>query len=132
MVPFTAVNPPGLHILLIEDDADARDALAALLELDGHRVSATGDGVHGVDLAKAAGPDVAVIDIGLPGLDGYEVARQIRAILGRSAVLIALTGYSLPEDRQRASDAGFDDHVVKPVDPADLSRLLAKLAQGRR
>jgi two-component system, sensor histidine kinase len=126
------VNPPALHILLIEDDADARDALAALLELDGHRVSATGDGAHGVDLAKTSTPNVAVIDIGLPGLDGYEVARRIRAILGRPPVLIALTGYSMPEDRQRAADAGFDDHVVKPVDPADLSRLLAKLAQGRR
>jgi CheY-like chemotaxis protein len=126
------VNRSGFHILLIEDDADARDALVALLELDGYRVSATGDGTQGVDLAKTSNPDVAVIDIGLPGLDGYEVARRIRAILGPSAVLVALTGYSMPEDRQRATDAGFDDHVVKPVDPADLSRLLAKLAQGRR
>jgi two-component system, sensor histidine kinase len=126
------VNAAALKILLIEDDTDARDALAALLGLDGHHVTATGDGAHGVDLAKAAPPDVAVIDIGLPGLDGYEVARRIRSTVAPSTVLIALTGYSLPEDRQRAAEAGFDDHIVKPVDPADLSRLLAKLAQGRR
>ena len=126
------VNPTALRILLIEDDTDARDALAALLGLDGHHVIATGDGAHGVDLAKVENPDVAVIDIGLPGLDGYEVARRIRALLGRSAILIALTGYSLPEDRQRAAHAGFDDHIVKPVDPAELSRVLAKLAQERR
>ena len=127
MVPFTAVNPPGLHILLIEDDADARDALAALLELDGHRVSATGDGVHGVDLAKAAGPDVAVIDIGLPGLDGYEVARRIRQMpTADRTLLIALTGYGAPEDRKRAAAAGFDHHFTKPADFDAIAQILRK------
>ncbi|MGH7279230.1 MAG: response regulator [Candidatus Rokuibacteriota bacterium] len=117
---------------MIEDDADAREALGALLQLDGHQVAAAGDGAHGMALASATPPDVALIDLGLPGLDGYEVARRMRATVGRGPVLIALTGYGQPEDRQRTAEAGFDDHLVKPVDPTDLSRLLSKLAAGRK
>ncbi len=119
-------------VLLIEDNADARDALRVLLELDGYDVEAAGDGAQGLEIARAKTPAAALIDIGLPGMDGYEVARRLRAMAGPRAYLVALTGYSDPEDRRRAEEAGFDAHVVKPVDPDELTRLLARLgAPGR-
>jgi CheY-like chemotaxis protein len=114
-------------VLLVEDNADAREALRVLLELDGYEVEVAADGARAVELARAKAPAVALIDIGLPGLDGYEVARQVRALPGSPPRLVALTGYSDPEDRRRAEQAGFDAHVVKPVDPDDLTRLLARL-----
>ncbi len=115
------------RVLLIEDNADACDALRVLLELDGYTVEAAADGLEGLDLARTTAPAVALVDIGLPGVDGYEVARRMRALPGPPPIMIALTGYSEPEDRQRANDAGFDAHLVKPVDPQHLSRLLARL-----
>jgi len=118
---------PKLRILLIEDNADTRDALRALLELDGYAVETAAEGQAGLERARAADPDVALIDIGLPGFDGYEVARRMRPAGQRRPVLVALTGYSQPEDRRRAREAGFDAHLVKPVDPADLSRVLMNL-----
>lgn len=114
-------------ILLIEDNVDARDALRVLLELDGYDVEAAGDGPQGLEIARAKTPAVALIDIGLPGMDGYEVAKRLRALGGARSSLIALTGYSDPEDRRRAEEAGFDAHVVKPVDPDELTRLLTRL-----
>ena len=115
------------QILLVEDNADARDALRALLELDGYEVHAAADGTEGLDLARTKRPDVALIDIGLPGFDGYEVARRMKLLPAQPRFMVALTGYSEPEDRQRAKEAGFDAHLVKPVDPDDLSRLLTSL-----
>ena len=115
------------QILLIEDNVDARDALRVLLELDGYDVEAAGDGPEGLEIARAKMPAVALIDIGLPGIDGYEVARRLRSLTGPRCYLVALTGYSDPEDRRRAEEAGFDAHVVKPVDPDELTRLLARL-----
>jgi CheY-like chemotaxis protein len=114
-------------ILVVEDNADAREALRVLLELEGHLVEAVADGAQAVDYARAKDPDVALVDIGLPGLDGFEVARRIRTVRPRRPVLIALTGYGQPEDRQRATEAGFDSLLVKPVDPAILADLLVKL-----
>ena len=114
-------------VLLIEDNADARDALRVLLELDGYDVEAAGDGAQGLEIARAKTPAVALIDIGLPGMDGYEVARRLRAMAGPRSYLVALTGYSDPDDRRRAEEAGFDAHVVKPVDPDELTRLLTRL-----
>jgi CheY-like chemotaxis protein len=115
------------RILLIEDNADAREALRALLELDGYEVHAAADGTEGLDLARTKVPEVVLIDIGLPGFDGYEVARRMKVLPAPPSVMIALTGYSEPEDRQRAKDVGFAAHLVKPVDPDDLSRLLTRL-----
>ena len=114
------------RILLVEDNADGREALRSLLELLGHHVEVAEDGHRGVELAFTARPEVGLVDIGLPGIDGYEVARRVRAEPGgRDILLVALTGYGQPEDERRALEAGFDAHLVKPVDPDVLERLLA-------
>lgn len=118
---------PGRTILIVEDNADAREALRMLLELDGHAVEAAAEGVEALEIARAKDPDIALVDIGLPGIDGYEVARRVRARDRRRPLLIALTGYGQPEDRRRATEAGFDSLLVKPVDPSALSDLLATL-----
>jgi two-component system, sensor histidine kinase len=123
---------PGRSILLVEDHADAREALQALLELDGYEVTTAAEGMAALDIARLKHPDIALIDIGLPGLDGYEVARRLRAAGGPRPILLALTGYSQPQDRRDAQEAGFDAHLVKPVDPADLTRLLATLGTPGR
>jgi signal transduction histidine kinase/CheY-like chemotaxis protein len=123
----------GLRILIVEDNQDGRESLRDLLEIWGYRVDLAEDGPAGLEHALAAPPDVALIDIGLPGYDGNEVARRIRANLnGHSPCLIAMTGYGQPEDRGRALEAGFDTYLVKPVEPEMLSRLLAEVcAHGR-
>jgi CheY-like chemotaxis protein len=99
--------------------------LCQLGRLLGHEVHAATDGLGGVDAALRLLPDLSLIDIGLPGIDGYEVARRIRADpRGQRLRLVALTGYGLREDRERALAAGYDDHLVKPVDPARIAALL--------
>jgi len=121
----SSVSPAGLHVLVVEDNEDGRESLRELLELWGHQVSVAENGPEGVERAFSDRPEVALIDIGLPGLDGNEVARRIRSILGEEEIsLIAMTGYGQPEDRRRALQAGFDCYLVKPVDPAVLSQLL--------
>jgi CheY-like chemotaxis protein len=117
----------GLTILLVEDHDDAREAMRTLLELDGHVVHTASDGQQGIELGRTQAFDVALIDIGLPGADGYEVARRIRALGGAQPFLVALTGYGQPEDRKLATEAGFDTHLVKPVDPSDLALVLSRL-----
>ena len=117
----------GRSILIVEDNADARDALRVLLELEGHAVETAGEGQRALELVRTADPDIALVDIGLPGIDGHEVARRVRANGGRRPVLIALTGYGQPEDHRRATEAGFDRMLVKPVDPVTLAALLATL-----
>jgi two-component system, sensor histidine kinase len=117
----------ALHVLIVEDNEDGRESLRELLELWGHKVSSAASGPEGIEMAFAIRPEVALIDIGLPGLDGNEVARRIRSILDEDEIsLIAMTGYGQPEDRRRALQAGFDCYLVKPVDPAVLSRLLSE------
>jgi CheY-like chemotaxis protein len=118
-------------VLVIEDNPDAREALVALLELDGYHVESAADGPTAIELTRAKRPDVALVDIGLPGIDGYEVARRIRGLGGQQPTLVALTGYGQPEDRQRAVEAGFDAHLVKPVDPSNLAELLSRGIPGR-
>lgn len=95
-----------------------------LLEMRGFQVEEAGDGPEGVRKALDWHPEVAVVDIGLPVFDGYEVARQLKAALGGGIRLIALTAYGRPEDRQRAFEAGFDVHLTKPADPDELCRHL--------
>jgi two-component system, sensor histidine kinase len=125
------VAPAGAQhrrILVVEDNADNREMMRILLESSGHEIHEAADGVSGVERAVQLEPDVVLIDIGLPGIDGYQVATQIRAKLGGRSRLIALSGYGQQKDRQQAFDAGFDDHLLKPVDPA---RLLAVLSAAR-
>ena len=118
------------RILLIEDNGDARQMLQMLLVLAGHEVDSAGDGVSGLDKARRSRPDVVVVDLGLPGLDGYEVARRLRA--DRADVgLLALTGYGQPGDRDRALAAGFDAHVVKPVEPSQLTEAIGSVLLQR-
>ncbi len=114
-------------ILIIEDNPDSRRMLEAMLKLDGYTVSSAADGKVGLEAIRKLRPDVAIIDIGLPGLDGYQIARQIRSADSYNDVfLIALTGYGRPEDRRAVQEAGFDEHLVKPLKPEDLSRVLRK------
>ena len=114
------------RVLLIEDSEDARGMLRMILELAGHVVYDAADGLRGLELLHVARPDAAVIDIGLPGMDGYQVARRIRdEPHGRGMLLLALTGYDSAGDAARAAEHGFDYHLIKPVDPDHLARLLA-------
>src|SRR5690348_15551617 len=110
------------RVLVVEDQPDTRETLRMLLELWGCQVEEAGDGLEGVEKALSWRPDAAVVDIGLPHLDGWEVARRIRAALRGAVLLIALTGYNRPEDRQRSAEAGFDVHLSKPAKPETLQR----------
>jgi signal transduction histidine kinase len=118
-------------VFVVEDQADNREAMVAFVSSLGHQVAAAADGMTGVDRIIATRPDVALVDIGLPGIDGYEVARRVRAALGSPVYLVALTGYGRVEDRFRAAEAGFDLHLTKPVDLDDLKSLLATAGSSR-
>jgi CheY-like chemotaxis protein len=123
------------RILLVEDNTDARSTMLAALQLEGHRVYEAVDGETGIRAAAAVKPDVAIIDIGLPGRDGYEVASALRQTPERQQmVLIAVTGYEQPDSWRRARDAGFDEYVTKPIAPDRLVRLIdaAFAAKARR
>lgn len=115
---------PVRRVLVIDDHVDSRETLRLLLELAGHQVEVAEDGARGVQVALAWRPDVAVVDLGLPLLDGYAVAREVRAVLKDGIRLIALSGSSEPEDCQRVRDAGFDAHMSKPADFEELTRLV--------
>ena len=114
----------ALQVLVVEDNPDHRAGLMRLLEVLGHRVEAVSDGEQGVSRALVVKPDVMLVDIGLPGFDGYEVARRIRNALGVGPRMIAVTGYGQPGDRDRATRAGFDVHLTKPVELATIEQLL--------
>lgn len=121
--PLRAIDT---RIVIVEDNVDSRTMLEALLRLDGYQVAVAEDGQQGLDLILHQRPDMALIDIGLPGLDGYQIARRIRQELGHTEMrLIALTGYGRAEDRKAVREAGFDAHLVKPLKPEELARILA-------
>jgi signal transduction histidine kinase len=128
--PSTAVErngpPIARRILVVDDNADNRDSLQDLLRFEGHQVDAVADGPQAVSHALALGAEVAIVDIGLPGMDGFEVARRLRAALGPHLLLIALTGYGQPEDRTRTAAAGFDAHVTKPADLPELRQIISR------
>jgi signal transduction histidine kinase len=126
--PAGAARQVPRSVLLVEDNDDARQMLEAALASSGHDVRTARDGASGVALAAASPPDVALIDIGLPDMDGYEVARLIRSgPRGRAVSLVAITGYGRPEDHERAFAAGFDAHLTKPVTLDRLRQALAAL-----
>jgi signal transduction histidine kinase len=122
--PKKANNPYAKRVLVVDDNVYAAEGLARLLRLDGHNVDVAYDGTSGLKAALARRPDVIFLDIGLPGLDGYAVARKMRDAGLTGVTLVALTGYGKDDDRRRARTAGFDEYLVKPAEPAELRRLL--------
>ena len=119
------------RVLLVEDHPDAAESLQTFLEVLGHHVRVVGNGTAALDEARVNVPDLMLIDIGLPDIDGYEVARRMRQQPeSKHAVLVALTGYGTFEDRQAALRAGFDDHLAKPVNPDALQDLVARVGKS--
>jgi CheY-like chemotaxis protein len=117
--------PVRRNILIADDNQDALESLALMLRMEGHEVHCASDGEEALLLAGQRKPEIVVLDVGMPKLDGCEVARRIRAeSWGRGAVLVALTGWGQEVDRRRSREAGFDMHLVKPVDPATLCEML--------
>jgi PAS domain S-box-containing protein len=124
--PDNGQTSSGCRILVVDDNIDSAESLGLWLRLVGHDVRLVHEGLAAVGAARAFQPEVIVLDIGLPDIDGYEVARRLRQEPGfREVLLIALTGYGQDEDRQRCHDAGFDEHLIKPVDPVSLEALLS-------
>jgi PAS domain S-box-containing protein len=118
----------GHRLLVVDDNRDSAQSLAMLLRLQGHEVQVAHDGDSALALARSYGPNFVLLDIGMPGMDGYEVARRMRQLPGlENVVLAALTGWGQPEDRRRTAEAGFDHHLVKPLEPLVLENLLANL-----
>jgi two-component system CheB/CheR fusion protein len=118
---------PPRRVLVIEDNLDAAESLREVLELDGHEVRVAGAGPEGIALAEELTPEVILCDIGLPGMDGYEVARALRALPRlRGTLLVALSGYALPDNLRRAAEAGFHEHLAKPPDLERLADLLRR------
>ena len=125
-------KPPGLRVLVVDDNHDAVETLAMLLGLWGHDVRLAADGPSAVESAAAHRPDVVLLDISLPGMSGYEVAERLRANPElRETVLVAMTGYGQAEDKKETREAGFTLHLVKPVEPDVLQKLLADLGATR-
>jgi CheY-like chemotaxis protein len=115
---------PKRRILVVDDNVDAAEALAELLRDYGHDVRAVHDGPSAIEQAGLHRPDIVLLDIGMPGFDGYEVARRMRTELGLTSTLVAVTGYGEARHRRQSRDAGFDQHVTKPVDVRKLETLL--------
>jgi two-component system, chemotaxis family, CheB/CheR fusion protein len=113
------------RVLVVDDNQDSADSLRMLLELEGHQVESVYTAHSALERAQSYHPEVVLLDLGLPGIDGYEVARRMRALPGFEAVrLVALTGFGQPDDKKRSRSAGFDGHLVKPVEFALLQQVL--------
>jgi CheY-like chemotaxis protein len=113
------------RLLLVDDNVDAAETLAHLLRLEGHDVQVANDGFTALEQAPSFHPRLVILDIGMPKMDGYELARRLRQLPGMDNLrLVALTGWGSEEDRHLAREAGFDRHFVKPVDPSDLRQVL--------
>jgi two-component system, OmpR family, response regulator len=121
------VSAPGLRVLVVEDHADSATSLAMLLRISGHEVRVAQDGLAALEMARSDPPDVVLLDLGLPGLDGWQVAERLRRQSApKRPLFIALTGYGREEDRRRSEEAGIELHLLKPADPVQLLRLLAR------
>ena len=126
-------NPHSLRVLLIEDDPDGAASMMLLLQLFGHHVSVARDGPTALRLASADVPDLMLVDLGLPGMDGCELVRRARQTPAlRGVWLVALTGFGRDEDRRLTRAAGFDLHLLKPVDPEHLRKLLDRHTRHQR
>jgi len=131
--PKDAAPSSGHRLLVVDDNKDAAESLALLLSLQGHEVRVAYDGTAAIDVARLFHPALIFLDLGMPGMDGYEVLRRVRKTRGlENTVIAALTGWGLEEDRRRTADAGFDHHLVKPPHAKALEDLLASLEQGNR
>lgn len=121
-------DPPvtGLRVLVVDDNVDAAESLCALLGMLGHETAVAFDGPSGLALAQRFRPHAAVLDLGMPGLNGLDLARRLRAGPDAPRLLVAVSGYGQPEDRLRTRDAGFDHHLIKPVELAVLQALLTQ------
>ena len=119
---------PPRRVLVVDDNADSADTLAMLLQIGGNETRTAHDGLAAVAAAEAFRPEVALLDIGLPVLNGWDTARRIREQpWGKKMILVALTGWGQEEDRRKSKEAGFDHHLVKPVDIDALMKMLAAL-----
>ena len=118
--------PSARRIVIVEDNNDVRDLLRLKLKRLGHEVSGARDGLEGVQMLLAEKPDLALVDLGLPGLDGFAVAREVRQQLGEEIILVAVSGFGQPEDKRRALEAGFDEHITKPADVQDIENVLRR------
>src|SRR3978361_317031 len=126
---MTDLKAAPRRVLIVDDNEDAANSLALILELGGHQTASVYTAVDALQRAAAFRPEVVLLDIGLPGMDGYEVAQKMRELPGlRDIRLVAVTGYGRSDDRIRARDAGFDDHLTKPVEFAVLERTLAGIS----
>ena len=114
------------RIVIVEDNPDVRDLLALKLRRLGHSVESAGDGDEGINLLLQLRPDLAMVDLGLPGKDGYQVARETREKLGQDVILVAVSGFGQPEDKRRALESGFDEHLTKPADVRDIESVLQR------
>ena len=115
---------PPHRVLVVDDNADAAESLGMLLEVRGNAVRIAYDGLEALEAADAFDPDIVLLDIGMPKMSGYEVARRLRAERGDSVLIVAITGWGQEEDRRRAREAGFDHHFTKPVDYEALIELI--------
>jgi len=132
-LPEPEVSSRSRRVLVVDDNVDAAELLGEVLELDGHEVSIAHDGVEALERAGSFTPDVVFLDIGLPGMDGYEVARRLRERLGKATPrLVAVTGYGQAGDRQRSREAGFDAHLVKPAELDTVRALVAETEPAPR
>ncbi len=121
------------RVLIVDDNEDASATLASLLEMLGFRVRSATDGATAVELARTFAPDAILLDIGLPGMNGYDVCRKLKNLPELCATtVIALTGYGQADDRRRTREAGFDFHLVKPVDVGEIRKLIALGSQPKR
>jgi CheY-like chemotaxis protein len=117
------MSPQGKRVLLVDDNEDARELLAGLLAVQGYVVEVASDAPSALEVAGRWQPQVIVLDLGLPGIDGWELARRLRAMEALSEIrIIALTGYGSERDRERSREAGIDEHLLKPIELAQLTR----------
>jgi|SRR5690349_7767395 CheY-like chemotaxis protein len=122
---------PPRRVLVVDDNADAAESLGMLLEVRGNEVRIAYDGLEALEAAGAFRPEIVLLDIGMPKMSGYEVARRLRAARGDSVMIVAITGWGQEEDRRRAREAGFDHHFTKPVDYEALLELIESEAPGK-
>jgi CheY-like chemotaxis protein len=118
-------------VLIVDDNADSAEMVAMLVSIWGHDVRVAVDGEHALEVAREYAPEVILLDLSLPGIDGYEVARRLRSGGATSALLVALSGYDRPEDRVRSRAAGFDAHLGKPIEPGAVRSLIDGGAPAR-